>query len=227
MNRLLLFSLSTIMTLLLTMTETAAYTATIYQDCEHGNGRAKTESRVMPEFNLLEASGAFEIRVVAGQNKQTVKVTADENILPLIATVLQGNKLVIYPEKPICTDMDIIVEITMGSLVALVSSGSDNVKVQGLNNRKFSMVMSGSSDVELSGNSFTLDADISGAGDLDARSLKTKETILNISGTGTANVHATEKLKVSIVGVADVNYFGNPKQIEKEIIGVGNINQME
>jgi hypothetical protein len=80
--------------------------------------------------------------------------------------------------------------------------------------------------VELAGKTYTLDAGISGAGKLNARDLITEETGLNISGSGAATVHASEKLQVEIVGVADVNYYGNPKKIDKQIIGIGNLNRM-
>jgi hypothetical protein len=226
MNRLLIIGITTILSLLLALNDASAYTATLSQDCEHGNGKTKTESRELPEFDMLEVSGAFDIKVTAGRNRQTVRITADENILPLITTALQGDKLTIYPGKPICTEMAIIVEINVTNLNALVSSGSDKVKVEGLNTSKFSVTMSGSSEVELAGKANTLDAGISGAGNLNARDLLTEETGLNISGSGAATVHASEKLQVEIVGVADVNYYGNPKKIDKQIIGIGNLNRM-
>ncbi len=226
MNRILLLGFSTFITLLLTLNAAPAQAETISQDCEHGNGKAKTETREISAFDMLEVSGAFEIKISAGQNLQTLSITAEENILPLIATELQGNKLAIYPKKSICTNMAIVVEINVADLVALISSGSDNVTVKGLNTGKFSVTMSGSSDVELAGKAKSLEAGISGAGTLDAKNLKTEETGLNISGSGTANVYATEKLKVEIVGVGEVNYYGNPKKIDKQIIGVGNLTQM-
>jgi hypothetical protein len=226
MNRLVLFGVSTILALLLALPGTSAFAATISQECEHGNGRAKTETRELPRFDMLEVSGAFEIKVSAGRNQQTVRITADENILPLIATDLQGNKLKIYPSKPICTEMAIVVEIKVANLLSLVSSGSDTVKIEGLDTGKFSVAMSGSSEVELSGKANNLNAEISGAGKLEARDLKTAETGLNISGSGAADVYASEKLQVEIVGVGEVNYYGNPKKIDKQIIGVGNLNRM-
>ena len=225
MNRLLLTFISTILTTLLALSAATA-AVTIAQDCEHGNGKSKTESRELAEFDQLEVSGAFEIKVTAGRSQQTLSITAEENILPLIATDLTGRKLAIYPRKSICTNMAVMVEINVANLVALVSSGSDNVKIKGLNPDKFSVSMSGSSDVELAGKARNLEAEITGAGKLLARDLKTEETGLNISGSGTADVHASKKLSVQIIGVGEVNYYGNPKTIDKQIIGVGNLNQM-
>jgi hypothetical protein len=231
MKRLLLFSQLALSTLLLNPNQPAwakTNTGVIVADgCVHGNGITKTVERQAADFNILETSGAYTIRIKSGQNKQQIKITGDANLLPLIVTSSQSNKLVIYPEKSICTETGITFEMNVLSLEALVSSGSDTISIRGINTPKFVLDMGGSSDVELNGVAHTLDVTMSGAGDLKARDLKTKESILNISGSSTANVYASERLKVDIIGAADVNYFGHPKKIEKEILGVGDLNPMD
>lgn len=226
MKKLLLFSQLALLPLVFPATAAQAVTNTgviVYDKCVHGNGIIKTVERKVDEFTLLETEGAYDLRITSGIAKQQVKITGEANLLPLITTSSQGNKLVIKLEKSICTEMPISVEVKVGTLNALVVSGSENVNILDLYNEKFILDMSGSGEVELSGIAIGFDATMSGAGDLEAKELKTKETVLNITGTGTANVHASERLKVKITGVADVNYFGNPKKIEKEIIGVGEL----
>jgi len=220
----------TLLAILLFTTTALAKTNTgviVVDGCVHGNGIAKTVERKATDFTILETSGAYDIHIKSGSNKQLIRLTGDANLLPLIVTSSQSNKLVIYPEKSICTELGITLEMNVVELEALVSSGSETIKIQGINSRKFTLDMGGSGDVELSGAAHTLDVTMSGAGDLKAKNLKTRETILNISGSGTVNVYATEKLKVDIIGVGDVNYFGHPKKIEKEILGVGDLNEMD
>ena len=58
--------------------------------------------------------------------------------------------------------------------------------------------------------------------------MKTRIAVIGVGYLG--KIHAAKFAVmdgVEFVGVADVNYYGNPKQIEKEILGVGNVNQME
>lgn len=225
MKRLLLLSQLALLPLLFTTNAAWAKinTGVIVAGCVQGNGISKTVERKATEFNILETSGAYNIHIKSGFDVQEIKITTDANLLPLITTSSQSNKLVIYQEQSICTELGITIEMNVGSLEALVASGSENITVQGISTPKFSLDMGGSSDVELSGTAHILDATITGAGELRAKDLKTRETILNISGSSTADVHATERLKVDIVGVADVNYFGHPKKIEKEILGVGEL----
>ncbi|MDF1577164.1 MAG: DUF2807 domain-containing protein [Desulfobulbales bacterium] len=203
------------------------YTTSVYEDCVRGNNVRKTVERELPAFNILEISGAFKINIRSTQTKQTVKISGDENILPHIATTTSGNKLLIHSTKPICTQMGISLDISVGNLYALVSSGSDNVKVHEIYADRFSLVLEGAGDIELTGYTRKFDADISGSGDLETRGLKTEETTLNISGTSNANVHAAQILTVNIVGVADVYYTGDPGQVYKDILGAGTLNKIE
>ncbi|MCK4837244.1 MAG: DUF2807 domain-containing protein [Desulfobulbaceae bacterium] len=214
--------------LLVTAIPCQAYTSSIYQGgCIEGNNIEKTVERNLPVFNILEVSGAFTINILSSQVKQFVKITGDENILPHIATSTSGNKVLIHAKKSICTELGITLDISVGNLYALVSSGSDDVKVHGLHNDRFSLVAEGSGDIELTGWATRFDADVSGSGDLESRGLKAQHTTLNVSGSNTANVHASESLKVNIVGIADVYYSGDPQEVIKDILGVGSLNKIE
>ncbi|NTV13692.1 MAG: DUF2807 domain-containing protein [Desulfobulbaceae bacterium] len=230
MNKFLLISQLTLLPQLLIAAMSWAGTTNtgviVGGDCVRGNGIRKTVDRKAADFNMLETSGSFTIRIKSGAAQQ-IKITGDANILPLVTTTSQGNKMVLTTSKSICTEMGITLDISVANLEALVTNGSDTIKIQGIDTHKFALDMGGSSDVELAGRADALDASLSGAGDLNAKNLKTKETALNISGSNTATVYATDKLKVEILGVADVNYFGHPKKIEKQILGVGNLNAMD
>lgn len=219
--------LAVVCILLVTTVPCYAYTATVYEDCIQGNDIEATVERDLPIFNILEVSGAFTINILSNQVKQFVKITGDENILPHIATTTSGNKLLIHARKSICTELGITLDISVGNLYALVSSGSDDVKVHELYTDRFSLVLEGAGDIELTGWATRFDADISGSGDLESRGLKAQHTTLNVSGSSSANVHAAQTLAVDIVGIADVYYSGNPQEVTKDILGVGSLNKIE
>ncbi|MEN8134399.1 MAG: head GIN domain-containing protein [Thermodesulfobacteriota bacterium] len=224
----LIIFLTVAMLLLVTAIPGHAYTSAIYQGgCIEGDNIEKTVERDLPIFNILEVSGAFTINILSNQTQQFVKITGDENILPHIATTTSGNKVLIHAKKSICTELGITLDISVGNLYALISSGSDDVKVHELHTDRFSLVAEGSGDIELTGWATRFDADISGSGDLESRGLKAQFTTLNVSGSNSANVHASESLNVSIVGIADVYYSGNPQKVSKDILGVGSLNKIE
>ena len=226
-TRMSISSLAAALIFLITAGPVHSYTSQLYGDCVKGNGVEKTVERKVSNINILEVSGPITVNVSSNAIKQHVKITGDENILALISTVSQGNQLNIYPERQVCTDLNITIDISVGDIVALIAAGSGDITVKGINSRKFSVVLNASGSVELEGHATLLEAEISGQGDLDARTLKTKGTTMYVSGSGFSNVHVSETLYVDMVGSGDINYFGNPKEVVKEIVGIGTLNRIE
>ena len=212
---------------LLTVCPARSYTSLLYEECAKGNDVEKTIERELPVINILEISGPLTVNVKSSQIEQHVKITGDENILDLIKTVPQGNRLVIFPGKPICTDLELTINITVANLVALVSTNAGDINVSEINTSRFSLISTDSGDITLAGQTYLLSAEISGINDLNAGDLKTRETNLHISGNGLANVHASERLKVNIVDLADIYYSGDPKEIIKDFIGAGTLNKLK
>ena len=87
------------------------------------------------------------------------------------------------------------------------------------------MEMSGASETDLSGLANNVDIKISGAGDLDAKKLKTRNTSIDISGAGSAIVYAKKILNIEVSGAGSVKYKGNPK-VKKIINGAGSVTEI-
>lgn len=204
-----------------------SYTSEVYKSCVQGNDIEKTVERDLPIFNILEVSGAFNINIKSNQTEQFVRISGDENLLPHIATTTSGNKLLIHAIKSVCSEIGITLDISVGNLYALISSGSDDVKVHDLHTDRFSMISEGAGDIELTGWATRFDANISGSGDLESRGLKAHTTTLNISGGSSANIHASKSLAVYIIGTSDVYYSGDPQEVVKDILGAGSLNKIE
>ena len=83
--------------------------------------------------------------------------------------------------------------------------------------------MSGTADIEVKGGSVKKASyALSGTGDIDAFPLQTLETDASISGAGSGEVTASQKLSVSISGAGCIDYKGHPV-ITKEISGAGSV----
>ncbi|MBU0674338.1 MAG: DUF2807 domain-containing protein [Proteobacteria bacterium] len=219
--------LPTLFFFIATLSGAHAYTPNLYDDCERGNEIVATVERPLPPFAILEVSGDFTVNVTSGARAQKLSITADENLIPLISTISQGSKMTIYPERPLCSDIGIVLNIQVNSFYALIAAGSDSIKISNINTGKFSLMFTGNGDVTLQGIAQSFDADIPGSGELIAQELKAKEVSITMSGNGVSNIFASETLKVTITGISDINYFGQPKVITKEIIGIGSLNEME
>jgi hypothetical protein len=188
----------------------------------HGSGVSKTESRAVGSFSKIDLSGSPEVRVAVGSDT-SVAVTADDNILPIIETKVEGDTLRINSKQSYSTSLGVKVNITVPSLNGVSISGSGDIKVTGLKAGDMDVSVTGSGNLTLSGGVDGLHARIVGSGDLRAGELAAKRVRVAVTGSGDAAVRATEELDASVTGSGDVRYFGHPHQVRRSVTGSGNI----
>lgn len=113
--------------------------------------------------------------------------------------------------------------ITVETLDLIRSSGANEFQVADLKGESLEVALSGSSNMTLDGAVDRLAAKIDGASGLLARQLKSKQVAVAISGAGSAEVHASERLQGDISGVGSIRYAGNPGEVVRNIMGWGDI----
>lgn len=187
-----------------------------------GNGRIRDESRKVAEFRKIEAGGAFSINVKVGP-ATSIKVSAEENLLGYIRTNVKGNTLVIDTKKNISPRKQILIEITTPNLSDIEASGANDIEVEGINGTAFNVDLSGAGNIHLIGEIEKLRAELSGAGNINARELNAKEVVVSVSGAASADVYATQYLDASVSGVGSIDYYGNPEKTRTNVSGVGSI----
>ena len=64
---------------------------------------------------------------------------------------------------------------------------------------------------------------ISGSGDIEALDMKTKRCDISISGSGDAEVWATDEIKASISGSRDIKYKGDAPKVHARASGSGDV----
>ena len=189
-----------------------------------GNGRIKHEDRTISEFEKLDAGGAFTIKIKVGE-APSLKISAEENLLSYIRTSVKGNRLVIDTRKSISPRKEILIEITTPHLTDVDVSGANNVTVNGVSTSDFSVDLSGAGHVYLEGEVEKLSAELSGAGNIDAKDLKAKDVHISVSGAASADVYAKENLDASVSGVGSIDYYGDPANTKTNVSGVGSISR--
>jgi hypothetical protein len=187
-----------------------------------GSGVSKTESRAVASFSKIDLSGSGDVEVAVGPS-QSVSVTTDDNILPIIETIVSGDTLSIGSEGSYNTKVGVKVNITVPALDGVSVSGSGNFHVKGLKAGNMDVGVTGSGDVTLLGVVDQLTGQITGSGNIRTVDLTAKRVNLTVTGSGNATVLATEELDASVTGSGDVRYSGNPHKVEKNVTGSGNI----
>ena len=210
-----------------------------------GSGKVITEPRDVKYFDRVTLKGSGNLIIEQG-DVESLKIEAEDNIIPTITTEVQRTNLVIgyewrflsgrIPTKPINFYLKVkdIRAITLsgsgtvksGSLrseqIDINISGSGkadlNVDVKEINTR-----ISGSGSVKVIGETEKQEIVISGSGSYPASGLASKECKIVISGSGNCNVRVSDDLDVHISGSGNVFYVGNP-MINQDISGSGKIN---
>ena len=187
-----------------------------------GSGHSATERRDVAGFNEVEVSGVFQVEIVAGKDF-SVDVQADDNILPLIQTKVNGDTLQIELEQSVKSKSEMIVRITAPNIERVQSSGAAKINASGIKNEQFSIDTSGASKIILNGETAKLDIDVSGASNIDAEQLVAGAVNINSTGASKIAVNATSKIHTQASGASRITYTGEPKTVESETSGSSSI----
>lgn len=186
-----------------------------------GSGKLKSESRKTADFRRIEVEGACDLDVVVGK-ALSVRVEADDNILPLVKTTVDHGRLVVKTEGSFSTKRGVKAFVTVPRLEGVSISGSGSANVRGLGESKFAIAISGSGDAKPEGRADAFDVSITGSGSVHAYGLAAKQARASISGSGDVEVRAESALDVSIAGSGSVRYKGSPR-VTKAIAGSGDV----
>lgn len=211
---------------------------------EKGNGDIIKDEKIITEFDELEIKGNFDIRLKKTE-KPLLEITTDANLHEFIEVEIDGDVLELSSSKNLRSDFGIEIVIGYQDLNVIEIGGASTIindgvlagdrltiDMSGAGALKMTIEMdrlkiniSGAGSVELAGRAETQEVNMSGAGGLDAEDLISKNAEVHISGVGGAHVHVTEKLKASVSGVGGITYSGDPKEVEKDVSGLGSISK--
>lgn len=210
-----------------------------------GSGVKVEKARALGAFSKLRIDGPFDVRLAqAGSDQATV--VADDNIEPLVETVVEGDALVVRMKRDagFTTRSAPLVRVDARALQAIAINGSGdlsaerfkgdslNLSIIGSGDVHFGLVelkdlnvsISGSGDVRLAGRADQQSWSVSGSGDVDARSLAGRAAKVNINGSGDVSIGVTEQLDVQLSGSGDLSYAGRP-QLRQSVSGSGEISR--
>ncbi len=208
-----------------------------------GSGRTTTETRAVSDFNAVDFAFIGDLSITQG-NEESLTITGDDNIVPLIRTTVRDGVLHIdaSPANIGRTVIPLRYELTVKELNAVSLSGLGNIEVDSLESPDVSLGLSGAGSLNvgnLAANNLAVNmsglgsanlagevnrqaVNVSGAGSYYARDLRSQATAVQISGLSSAEVQAVETLDASISGAGSIKYAGDP-QVSQNISGLGSI----
>jgi hypothetical protein len=210
-----------------------------------GSGKIAVEARTIGEFTGIEVHGAVAADVTAGE-APSLRLSGDDNLLPLIVTEVRDGRLVIETQQGtnISTTSPLKATITAtkpldGAEVSGASScriaapmaasfdgeasGAASLTLEGLDAEALDLDVSGASTVTITGKARSLRADASGASNLKLSGLETVVATVDLSGASSGEVKASESLTGDISGASSLTAIGRPTKGDVSKSGAASI----
>jgi len=191
-----------------------------------GSGDVITETRDLSGFKSIDVGGAFSVEIFA-QQKFSVEITADDNIIPLIKTEISNGELQIGRKKRFSTKSRVKIRVYAPNIENLDISGASRISLIDLKNELLKIDSSGASKITVEGETNRLVIDTSGASRIDTSKLPAQKVLVDSSGASRILVNANENLTVDLSGASSVKYRGEPKKINKKTSGASSLRSLD
>jgi hypothetical protein len=213
--------------------------------CDQGSGKMITENRTIRPFSQIEISGGYKL-IIKQDTGSVLKITADDNLMKNIETDVNGDKLVIKTKNNSCNSGTFTVNVSTKELSALVTAGAVEVQSDGkLNLKDLDMQLSGASKVNLDLNAANVSTHTSGTIEMNLKGQATSHKV-EMSGTGELNaldfivgkyditssglthchINVLTDLSVNSSGASDVEYRGNPSNVNNNKSGASTLKKI-
>jgi hypothetical protein len=188
-----------------------------------GSGRAITQQREVSGFKGIALSLPGRLEIVQGA-AEGVTITADDNVVPEIETVVERGVLHVRLRKDtnVRTRTRISIKVRARAIHSIAVAGSGDVIAPSLDSPALTVRLAGSGDVKVGGRAESLQVRISGSGDVDAGRFDTQRAKVSVAGSGDATVWVRKTLEASVSGSGEVRYFGDP-EVRKKVAGSGTV----
>lgn len=215
-----------------------------------GSGVAATQRRDVGAFAGVGLGAPFTVVLRPGP-REAIEIAADDNILALVQTTVNGSgnrrsvqidlprDTRIEPRTPVVVTIDYVRIDHLGiggsgSIAARAMKvaeleaaigGSGKIDLPELDAGKLSVAIGGSGTLRADGRARTLSVTIGGSGRCDAERLVAGDVSVSVAGSGDARVRAETTLQASIAGSGDVYHTGAAVP-QVAIVGSGRIKRL-
>ena len=195
-----------------------------------GTGPLVTDNRRLTPIDEVTLDAGVDLVLVQG-DQQSVNVSAQSEVQPLLLTEVDNGKLTIEVEGNVDMDAGTNVELVIANLERLRVNGSGNVSVRGFRGDKLKLdsdgsgniaasdldyddlelATSGSGDIDLAGRADDVTIQLSASGDVDAYDLTAKNAEVTSKGSGDVRITVSSQLDAEVKGSGSIYYRGNPE----------------
>jgi hypothetical protein len=208
-----------------------------------GNKNVVTQDRkINDDFTSIKVSTGLDL-YISQSNNVSLRVEADENLHDIIITEISNGVLKVYSEKNIwkakarsvyvsvkdleeisaTSGSDVYTENTLrvGNLRVMTTSGADARMT--VNAENITTSSTSGSDIKLMGTAVNHTAKATSGSSIKSYGLKSQNVIAKVTSGANIDVYATESIDAVATSGGDIDYKGNPRQVNKKSTSGGSI----
>jgi Putative auto-transporter adhesin, head GIN domain len=193
--------------LLLGLAVAGATGCSFIADTVTDNGPVRTETRDVTGFTGVSVGGGAQLSIAIGSGFN-VEITAEDRILGLLDSRVEGDLLVIDSRGSYSTTKGVQVTIRMPRLVALELSGGARGTIERVDADTLSLNLSGGAQATVRGTADSLAVEASGGSQAHLRDLVSGSAQVDASGGAQVELTASEQVSGSASGGARVDVWG-------------------
>ncbi|HBZ66468.1 MAG TPA: hypothetical protein DEO70_06495 [Bacteroidales bacterium] len=204
---------------------------------EPGSEDVTIQVRETGSFSGIDVGGAFNVYISIGDPVQ-VKVEIDEELQSKVGTEVRGgilyistlgslrnpSKMNVYITVPTLNNVNAGGAATLkmvegqtisGESLSITAHGAANIRLF-VDLKEIEADISGAADVDLEGNTGTLQTEVSGAATLKAYNLVAENTDAEVSGAADARLNGSGEVSVETSGAGSVKFKNNPQSLVRK-----------
>jgi hypothetical protein len=113
--------------------------------------------------------------------------------------------------------------VTMPALKAFRVEGAGLAELNNISGDRVDIQFEGAGRLVANGKVKMLKLNAQGVGDIDTKALLAQHANVNFEGIGRVKVYASERLDATVEGMGSLNYYGDPKTVNKTAEGIGSV----
>jgi hypothetical protein len=176
--------------------------------CVQGQGPVTSETREVGAFSRIEATAGIRIVVHIGPS-EAVEVSAQENLLPVIATDLRGDTLSIEASEDFTTLEPVTITVVVPALDGITLSGGSQAVIDGLDAESLELRIRGGAQVTAAGSVDSVGLDAGGGAMASLEDLSARVATVSMDGGATATLTASGEVSGTAAGGSRLTVLGD------------------
>jgi Putative auto-transporter adhesin, head GIN domain len=175
-----------------------------------GAGDVKTETRQASAFSKIDAGYGINVTVAIGAAKP-LELRAQENVLPIIVTEVQGDTLRIRGSSEFNTSTPVEVTVVTPTLTSVSIGGGSSAQVTGIAVDRLEVTVGGGGSITATGTVGALSLTMTGGSHAILADLAAKTVSVELSGGSTAGLRASDDVSGSASGGSHATVAGDAR----------------